>query len=114
MGKFGGVIALFDVRRHHPPSIRSPQTGHHHAFLASGGENTASWSLEIPARAERIQGPRMATIPRYQFALEICGGAYVNELRVADSNLILAGTLHDKGHSVGPWIKILEEAAAEI
>ncbi|MDA7889795.1 hypothetical protein N9A78_01135 [Akkermansiaceae bacterium] len=56
----------------------------------------------------------MATIRRYQFALEICGGAYVNELRVADSNLILAGTHHDKGHSVGPWIKILEEAAAEI
>jgi len=56
----------------------------------------------------------MATIPKYQFALEICGGAYVNEPRVVDSILVLAGTLHDKGHSVGPWIKMLEETAAQI
>ena len=54
----------------------------------------------------------MATIPKYQLALEICGGAYVNEPCVADSNLVLAGTLHDKGHSVGPWIKMLEETTA--
>ena len=35
--------------------------------------------VEIPARADRVRGRRMATVAKCQFDLEICGGIYVNE-----------------------------------
>jgi protease I len=31
---------------------------------------------------------------------------------VIDGNLVSGRTFHDNGHYVGPWIKMLEEAAA--
>ncbi|MEJ6580870.1 MAG: DJ-1/PfpI family protein [Akkermansiaceae bacterium] len=67
--------------------------------------------VEIPARADRVKGRRMATVPKCQFDLEICGGIYVNEPCVIDGNLVSGRTFHDNGHYVGPWIKMLEEAA---
>ena len=66
--------------------------------------------VEIPARADRVKGRRMATVPKCQFDLEICGGIFVNEPCVIDGNLISGRTFHDNGHFVGPWIKLLDEA----
>ncbi|MFP6596554.1 MAG: DJ-1/PfpI family protein [Candidatus Hydrogenedentota bacterium] len=69
--------------------------------------------VEIPARADCVRGRRMATVPKCQFDLEICGGIYVNEPCVIDGNLVSGRTFHDNGHFIGPWIKILEEARGE-
>lgn len=66
--------------------------------------------VEIPARADRVKGRRMATVPKCQFDLEICGGIFVNEPCVIDGNLISGRTFHDNGHFIGPWIKLLDEA----
>jgi len=68
--------------------------------------------VEIPARADRVRGRRMATVAKCQFDLEICGGVYVNEACVIDGKLVSGRTFHDNGHYVGPWIKMLEEEAA--
>ncbi len=68
--------------------------------------------VEIPARADRVRGRRMATVPKCQFDLEICGGTFVNEPCVVDGNLVSGRTFHDHGHYMGVWIKMLEEARA--
>lgn len=68
--------------------------------------------VEIPARADRVKGRKMATVAKCQFDLEICGGIYVNEPCVIDGNMVSGRTFHDNGHYVGPWIKMLEEEAA--
>ena len=66
--------------------------------------------VEVPARADRVRGRRMATVPKCQFDLEICGGTFVNEPCVVDGNLVSGRTFHDHGHYMGVWIKMLEEA----
>ena len=66
--------------------------------------------VEIPARAGCVQGRRMATVPKCQFDLEVCGGIFVNEPCVVDGNLVSGRTYHDHGHYIGPWINLLAEA----
>ncbi len=66
--------------------------------------------VEIPARADRVRGRRMATVPKCRFDLEICGGTFVNEPCVVDGNLVSGRTYHDHGHYMGVWMKMLEEA----
>ena len=70
--------------------------------------------VEIPARAGCVKGKRMATVAKCKFDLEICGGIYVNEPCVIDGNMVSGRTYHDSGHFVGPWIKMLDEAAATL
>ena len=65
--------------------------------------------VEIPARADRVRGRRMACVPKCRFDLEVCGGIFVNEPCVIDGNLFSGRTFHDHGHYIGPWIKKLEE-----
>ena len=67
--------------------------------------------VEIPARADRVRGRRMATVAKCQFDLEVCGGIYVNEPSVVDGNLVSGRTFHDNGHFVKHWIALLEEEA---
>lgn len=66
--------------------------------------------VEIPAYADCVRGRRMATVPKCQFDLEVCGGIYVNEACVIDGNLFSGRTFHDNGAYIGPWIKALEAA----
>jgi len=66
--------------------------------------------VEIPAYADCVRGRKMATVPKCQFDLEVCGGTFVNEACVIDGNLVSGRTFHDNGQYVGPWIKMLEEA----
>ena len=65
--------------------------------------------VEIPARADRVRGRRMATVPKCQFDLEVCGGVFVNEPSVVDGNLVSGRTFHDNGQYLGPWIKLLKD-----
>jgi protease I len=66
--------------------------------------------VEIPARADRVRGRRMATVAKCRFDLEVCGGIYVNAQCVVDDNLVSGRTFHDHGAFVGPWIRLLVEA----
>jgi len=63
--------------------------------------------VEIPARAGCVQGRRMATVPKCQFDLEVCGGTFVNEPCVIDGNLISGRTWHDHGHYMKYWMALL-------
>ena len=69
--------------------------------------------VEIPARADRVRGRRIATVAKCRFDLEVCGGIYVNEPCVIDGNLFSGRTFHDHGHYIGPWIRMLEEERAK-
>ncbi len=68
--------------------------------------------VEIPARADRVRGRRMATVAKCRFDLEVCGGIYVDEPCVIDGHLVSGRTYRDNGHYVGPWIRMLEQEAA--
>lgn len=68
--------------------------------------------VEIPAYADRVRGRRMATVPKCQFDLEVCGGTFVNEACVIDGNLVSGRTFHDNGAYVGPWIELLQKATS--
>ena len=65
--------------------------------------------VEIPARADRVRGRRMATVPKCQFDLEVCGGVFVDEPSVVDGKLVSGRTFHDNGHYLRPWIDLLLE-----
>lgn len=81
-------------------------------FFFDAGRPIASvcHGVEIPARADRVRGRRMATVAKCRFDLEVCGGIYVNEPCVIDGNLVSGRTFHDNGHFIGPWIRLLNEA----
>ena len=66
--------------------------------------------VEIPAYADCVKGRKMATVPKCQFDLEVCGGTFVDEPCVIDGNLVSGRTFHDNGHYVGPWIEMLCQA----
>ncbi|MEM8955128.1 MAG: DJ-1/PfpI family protein [Verrucomicrobiota bacterium] len=66
--------------------------------------------VEVPARADRVRGRRMATVPKCQFDLEVCGGTFVNEPCVMDGNLVSGRTFHDHGHYMGAWMGLLDSA----
>ncbi|MBW8639935.1 DJ-1/PfpI family protein [Hoeflea sp. WL0058] len=80
-----------------------------HFFDADKPIASVCHGVEIPARADRVRGRRMATVAKCQFDLEVCGGIYVNAPCVIDGNLVSGRTFHDHGHYVGPWIRLLEE-----
>lgn len=82
-----------------------------HFFAAGKPIASVCHGVEIPAYAGCVKGRRMATVPKCQFDLEVCGGIFVNEPCVVDGNLISGRTFHDNGHYVGPWIELLVEAS---
>jgi protease I len=63
--------------------------------------------VEIPARADRVRGRRMATVPKCKFDLEVCGGIFVDEPCVVDGNLVSGRTFHDNGQYFGKFIELL-------
>ena len=94
--------------RDHPDLIRVTQWFFdHNKPIAS-----VCHGVEIPARADRVRGRRMATVAKCQFDLEVCGGIYVNEGCVVDGNLVSGRTYHDNGTYLGPWIQLLKEERA--
>lgn len=68
--------------------------------------------VEIPARADRVRGRRMACVPKCRFDLEVCGGIYSEENFAIDGNLFSGRTWHDHGSYIGHWIRALHEQRA--
>ncbi len=81
-----------------------------HFFATNKPIASVCHGVEIPARAGCVEGRRMATVPKCQFDLEVCGGIFVNEPCVVDGNLVSGRTFHDHGHYRGAWIALLGEA----
>lgn len=86
----------------------------HHFFQTNKPIASVCHGVEIPAYAGCVKGRRMATVPKCRFDLEVCGGIFVDEPCVVDGNLVSGRTFHDNGKYVGPWIKLLEAAAAKL
>ena len=85
-----------------------------HFFDANKPVGCVCHGVEIPAYAGCVKGRRMATVPKCQFDLEVCGGTFVNEPCVVDGNLVSGRTYHDHGHYMGHWIKLLVDASREV
>jgi len=83
-----------------------------HFFETNKPVASVCHGVEIPAYAGCVNGRRMATVAKCKFDLEVRGGTFVDEPCVIDGNLISGRTYHDHGHYVGPWIRLLEQAAA--
>lgn len=83
-----------------------------HFFAENKPVASVCHGVEIPAFAGCVQGRRMATVPKCRFDLEVAGGVFVDQPCVIDGNLVSGRTYHDSGHFVGPWIRLLEAAAA--
>ncbi|MDR3708463.1 MAG: DJ-1/PfpI family protein [Capsulimonadaceae bacterium] len=63
--------------------------------------------VEIPARADRVRGRRMATVAKCRFDLEVCGGIYADAPCVIDRNLVSGRTWHDHGQYMKAWMELL-------
>lgn len=62
---------------------------------------------EIVAAADVIRGKRMATVPKCQFDIEICGATFVNEGCVRDGNMVSGRTWHDNPHYIAEFMRML-------
>jgi protease I len=65
---------------------------------------------EIVAAAGVIAGRRMATVPKCQFDIEVCGAKFVNEGCVRDGNMVSGRTWHDNHLYVPEFVRMLREA----
>ena len=84
-----------------------------HFFSAKKPIASVCHGVEIPAYAGCVKGRRMATVAKCRHDLEVGGGVFVDEPCVVDGNLVSGRTYHDHGHYIGPWIRLLLEAAGE-
>ncbi len=66
---------------------------------------------EIVATADVIRGKSMATVPKCQFDIEICGATFVNEACVRDGNMVSGRTWHDNPFFMGEFMKMLKGEA---
>ena len=96
--------------RDHPDLIRITQWFFDHDKPIA----SVCHGVEIPARADRVKGRRMATVPKCQFDLEVCGGTFVDEACVIDGNLVSGRTFHDNGKYFGAFMKLLNEQRAAV
>jgi protease I len=89
--------------RDDPDLIRITQ----HFFDAGKPIASVCHGVEIPARADRVRGRRMACVPKCRFDLEVCGGIYSEEPTCIDDNLFSGRTWHDHGAYIGHWVAML-------
>lgn len=80
-----------------------------HFFAENKPVGCVCHGVEIPAYADCVRGRRMATVPKCQFDLEVCGGIFVNEPCVVDGNLVSGRTFHDHGKYMGEFMRLLRE-----
>jgi protease I len=62
---------------------------------------------EIVAAAGVIQGRRMATVPKCQLDIELCGGIFVNEGCVKADNMVSGRTWHDQHLYMPEFMRML-------
>lgn len=67
--------------------------------------------VEVPARADRVHGRRMATVAKCRFDLEVCGGIYVDAPCVVDGNLVSGRHWQDHAAYMPSFMGLLHEAS---
>lgn len=82
----------------------------HHFFETQKPVATVCHGAEILAAADVIRGKRVATVPKCQLDIEICGATFVNQECVIDGNLVRARTWHDNAPYMKEFIRMLLEA----
>jgi protease I len=85
-----------------------------HFFSANKPVASVCHGVEIPAYADCVRGRKMATVAKCRFDLEVAGGIFVDSACVIDGKLVSGRTYRDNGHFVVPWIRLLEEPAAQV
>ena len=65
---------------------------------------------EIVATAGVIKGKRMATVPKCQFDIEVCGATFVDKGCVRDGNMVSGRTWHDNPFFMREFMKMLKES----
>ena len=51
----------------------------------------------------------MATVPKCQFDVEVCGATFVNERCVRDGNMVAGRTWHDNPFFMAEFMRMLKE-----
>ena len=85
-----------------------------HFFAEKKPVASVCHGAEIPAYAGCLEGRRIATVAKCRHDVESAGGIYVDEPCVVDGNLVSGRTFHDNGCYLGPWIRLLEQAATRV
>jgi len=65
---------------------------------------------EIVATAGVIKGKRIATVPKCQFDVEVCGATFVNHGCVRDGNMVSGRTWHDNHLFMKEFVRMLSLA----
>ncbi|HWB97539.1 MAG TPA: DJ-1/PfpI family protein [Bryobacteraceae bacterium] len=85
-----------------------------HFFEAGKPVAVVCHGAEIVAAARVIDGRRMATVPKCQLDIELCGATFVNDGCVRSGNMVSGRTWHDQHLYMGEFIRMLEEARASV
>lgn len=80
-----------------------------HFFAAQKPVAVVCHGAEIVATADVIRGKRMATVPKCQFDVEVCGATFVNEACVRDGNMVSGRTWKDNPYFIREWIRMLRD-----
>jgi protease I len=81
-----------------------------HFFASNKPVAVVCHGAEIVATADVIRGRRMATVPKCQFDVEVCGATFVNEGCVRDGNMVSGRTWHDNPWFMREFMKMLRDS----
>lgn len=93
--------------RYDPDLMRIVQ----HFFTEKKPVAVVCHGAEIVASADVIRGKRLATVPKCQLDIELCGGTFVNESCVRDGNMVSGRTWHDQHKYMREFMTMLREQA---
>jgi protease I len=85
-----------------------------HFFAARKPVAVVCHGAEIVAAARVIDGKRMATVPKCQLDIELCGATFVNEGCVRADNMVSGRTWHDQHLYMREFIRMLAEALVSL
>jgi protease I len=84
-----------------------------HFFLEQKPVAVVCHGAEIVATAGVIAGKSMATVPKCQFDVEVCGARFVNEGCVLDGNMVSGRTWHDCARYMPEFMRMLRDRRSE-
>jgi protease I len=85
-----------------------------HFFQARKPVAVVCHGAEIVAAARVIDGKRLATVPKCQLDIELCGATFVNDGCVREGNMVSGRTWHDQHLYMREFVGMLAEARATV
>jgi protease I len=83
-----------------------------HFFAAEKPVAVVCHGAEIVAAAQVIQGRRMATVPKCQLDIELCGATFVNDGCVRAGNMVSGRTWHDQHLYMPEFLRMVAASSA--